>query len=406
VLIRNLSVVVTVLLFIQLVLGAIVRHTGGGLAAHLAGAAAALGISALLAVQAWPTRLRRITAGLLAGVCGQLLLGMTALAHREAALVTAAHQAFGAALLATAWVIVLTAWEGATSQERAALRVRIGDYIALTKPRLTLLAVVSAVVGFLMAARPPAWGLLLQTLIGSALVGAGANALNQWLERDADALMRRTQHRPLPAGRLSPRAARTFGWACSALGVAWLALTTTPLAGALGLLTIAIYVGVYTPLKRVTSLCTLAGAVPGALPPLIGWAAASGTLSAGAWALFAILFLWQLPHFLALAWIHREDYARAGFRMLPVLDPDGAITGRQMVLYGLALIPASLFPTILGVAGPYYFFGAALAGLWFLSVTVMAACRPSSALAGRVFTASISYLPVVLGLMVIDRVPA
>jgi len=165
------------------------------------------------------------------------------------------------------------------------------------------------------------------------------------------------------------------------------------------------YVGVYTPLKRTTALCTLVGAIPGALPPLIGWAGARGGLGLEAWVLFAMLFLWQLPHFLAIAWVHREDYARAGFQMLPIVDPDGASTARQIVLYGLALVVISLLPTVLGVAGPLYFVGAATAGLWFLSSAVSAARHRSCAVAHRLFLTSVGYLPAVLSLLVLDKTP-
>ena len=282
----------------------------------------------------------------------------------------------------------------------------VRDYVVLTKPRLTALAVIAAVVGFLMAAaRPLHLALLFSTMFGAALVGAGANALNQWMERDADALMRRTHARPLPAGRMPPANALGFGAALAVLGLACLAWRTNLHAAGLGLLTLISYLGIYTPMKRRTPLCTLAGAVPGALPPLIGWAAARGSLELGAWVLFAILFLWQLPHFLALAWVHREEYARAGFRMLPVVDPDGESTSRQMILYGAALLPTSLLPTILGLTGPRYFIGAGVIGVWFLWMAIGAARQRSPALANRLFLASIGYLPMLFVLMVVDRIP-
>jgi protoheme IX farnesyltransferase len=177
------------------------------------------------------------------------------------------------------------------------------------------------------------------------------------------------------------------------------------LTSVLACITLVSYVGLYTPLKRKTALCTLVGAIPGAMPPLIGWAGACGKLDLEAWVLFAILFLWQLPHFLALAWVYRDDYARAGFQMLPVVDPSGLSTARQMVLYGLALLPTSLLPTLLGVTGPFYFIGAAVVGVWFFGTAVSAARHRSCALANRLFLASVGYLPVVLSLMVIDKTP-
>ena len=283
---------------------------------------------------------------------------------------------------------------------------RVSAYLELTKPRLTLLALLAGLVGFLVgSARPIDQALLWWTLLGCALVGGGGNALNQWLERGPDALMRRTRSRPLPTGRLQPIEALAFGLLLSILGIACMAWRAGLIAAALGLTTVVSYVAIYTPLKRVTPLCTLIGAVPGALPPVIGWAAARGHVSLEAWVLFSILFLWQLPHFLAIAWVHREDYAAAGFRMLPVVEPDGWSTSRQMVLYVLALLPISLLPTYLGVAGRIYFLGAMAAGLWFAAMTVAAARARSMALARQLFLASIGYLPVVLCLLVADRVP-
>ena len=279
------------------------------------------------------------------------------------------------------------------------------DYLALTKPRLTALALLATFVGFLMGSLRP-WShlwVLIPTLLGAALVGAGANALNQWAERDTDALMRRTRCRPLPAGRLSPAHALRLAVVMAGLGLVVLFGLVNSLAGWLGAATLISYNGLYTPLKRKTSLCTLVGAIPGALPPLIGWAAARGTLGLEAWVLYAIMFLWQLPHFLALAWLYRDDYARAGFPMLSVVDPEGFTTGRQIVLYGLALLPTSLLPTLLGLTGSWYFIGAGVIGFWFVATAVAAACARSSALANRLFVASVGYLPVLLCLMVIDK---
>ena len=283
-------------------------------------------------------------------------------------------------------------------------RERLDACLELTKPRLTMLAVLTTVVGFVMGATQPFQGwMLAATAVGAALVGGGANALNQWLERDADALMRRTQCRPLPTGRLRPSQALLFGLTLSLAGVLLLHRCVNALAAQLALLTLISYVGMYTPLKRKTALCTLVGAVPGALPPMIGWAAARGTIEGEAWVLFALLFVWQLPHFLALAWAHRDDYARAGFQMLPVVEPDGASTARQMVLYSAALLPISLLPTMVNLAGPWYFLGAVVAGLWFSWVAIAAARHLSETLTQRLFLASVQYLPLVLLLMVLDK---
>ncbi len=293
----------------------------------------------------------------------------------------------------------MSGWTG--SHTLVPARRRLSDFVALTKPRITFLVVLTAMVGFL-AARRGAWDpvLLLRALAGTALVAGAASALNQWVERDADALMRRTLRRPLPAGRLVPRDSVVFGLVLAAVGTAYLALTVGVLAGALAAATAASYLLVYTPLKRVTSLATVAGAVPGAIPPMIGWAAARGRLDAGAWVLFLILFFWQMPHFLALAALYRRDYARAGFRVLSVVDPDGASTGRQSALYALALLPVSLMPAFLGMAGRVYFFGALALGLGFLFYALRFALRPGAqAQASSLFHYSLLYLPVLCTLM-------
>jgi len=293
---------------------------------------------------------------------------------------------------------------GSGSAALAPERRRLADFVALTKPRITFLVVLTALIGF-VAARNGEWYLVLlaRTLAGTALVAAAASALNQWVERDADALMRRTLRRPLPSHRLSPRDSVVFGVALAAGGTAYLALTVGALAGVLAAVTAASYLLVYTPLKKVTSLATVAGAVPGAIPPMIGWAAARGRLDAGAWVLFLILFFWQMPHFLALAALYRRDYARAGFRVLSVVDPDGASSGRQSVLYALALLPVSLMPAFLGMAGRLYFFGAFALGLGFLAYGVRFALRPGSQPhAASLFHYSLLYLPALCTLMALD----
>ena len=248
--------------------------------------------------------------------------------------------------------------------------------------------------------------LLAHTLIGTALVAAGTNAWNQIRERDVDALMARTRRRPLPSGRLTPRAAAWFASAITVGGVAYLAATVNLLTAGLAALTFASYVLLYTPLKRTTSLNTLVGAVPGALPIVGGWTAAGGSLNGGVAALFWILFLWQLPHFLALAWLYREDYRAGGFKMLSVTDDDGRDTGRMALLYAMALLPISLLPTLLGVTGAWYFFGALALGAVYVAAGagLLAAATPTRA--WRLFFVSIIYLPALLTLMVLDKVVA
>ena len=274
------------------------------------------------------------------------------------------------------------------------------DWMELTKPRITSMVVFTALVGFVTAAPSSPWSpLLAAALVGTGLVAAGASVLNQVLERDTDALMLRTRARPLPAGRVAPAAARAFGAVLTAAGLAALVGWSGPLAAAVAFTTWASYLFLYTPLKRKTPLATLVGAVPGALPPVIGWAAARGQLDAGAFILFAILFLWQVPHFLAIAWLYRDDYARAGFPMLPVLDREGSFTSRQAVVHSLALLLVSLAPAVAGLAGPAYLAGALLLGA-ALTVFALRLARARDLVAARaLFLASVLYLPALSSLL-------
>ncbi len=279
---------------------------------------------------------------------------------------------------------------------------RLADLVELLRLRMTLLVLFTVAAGAFLAARgavEPA--LLLQAVLGTGLVAAGASCLNQLLERHTDGLMLRTENRPLPAGRLQPGVVLALGVALTTGGLVCLTLRA-PAAALVAAFTFASYVFVYTPLKRRTSLNTLIGAVPGALPPVIGWTAVRGSLDAGALALFVIVFLWQVPHFLAIAWIYREQYARAGLMMLPVMDRDGARTGRQMVRYCLALVPVSLVPTLLGMAGPVYVAGAAVLGLGFLAAALAFVRKPSAVQARRVLRASLIYLPALFLLLLVD----
>jgi protoheme IX farnesyltransferase len=282
----------------------------------------------------------------------------------------------------------------------------VADYLELTKPRITLMVVLTALVGFVMGARGGASGpALLTALLGVALVASGASALNMLLERDTDARMRRTRDRPLPASRLQPADVLWFGMALTVSGLLGLYFGSGPTAAAVAFVTWASYVFVYTPLKRRTSLSTLVGAVPGALPPVIGWAAARGSVDAAAFVLFAILFLWQIPHFLAIAWIYREDYARGGLPMLPVLDPEGHLTGRQAVSHSLALLFVSLAPAAAGMTGRVYLAGAVLLGMALTAVAVRAAIVRSTPAARALFLARIIYLPLLSALLLLDRRP-
>lgn len=274
----------------------------------------------------------------------------------------------------------------------------------LVKARLTALVLLTTLVGFYVAVRQAVdYALMLNTVFGTALLASGAAALNQLLERDFDAKMRRTEQRPLPSGRMQPQTVLILGGAFSSLGLVYLALTVNLLTSVLGAITLVSYVCIYTPLKRVTSLNTVVGAIPGALPPLMGWTAARGEISIEGWALFAILFFWQLPHFLAIGWLYRDDYARAGFAMLPVLDADGVRTGRSAVSHTLGLLPVSLFPFVFHLAGLAYLFGALALGSAFLWFAIRFAKQMTPLTARQLFLASIIYLPLLLGLMVLDK---
>ncbi len=293
------------------------------------------------------------------------------------------------------------------------LALPVRDYIALTKPRITWLILMSTGIGYFFGL-PGAGGwweflksvdcvALFHTIAGTGLVASGTAALNQWYERDADAQMRRTHSRPLPAGRISANGAFAFGIALSILGFVELWAAVNLLSAAIAAFTLATYLLLYTPLKQKTWWSTTIGAIPGAMPPLIGYAAASGVLTRQAWVLAAILFLWQFPHFYSIAWLYREDYARAGIRMLPVVEPDGRSTSRQIVVYGMALIPASLVPAIMGMSGVFYSIGALLLGIWFLHSGVRVAFDRTAARAHKVLISSVLYLPMIYGLMLLDR---
>jgi protoheme IX farnesyltransferase len=288
--------------------------------------------------------------------------------------------------------------------ERLGARERLAAYAELTKPRITFLIVLTAAAGFALASPGRVdYAALCSAMVGIALLSSGIATLNQYMERDLDALMRRTADRPLPSGKLLPWEALLFGAGLTVLAEVYLAVLVNPLSAVLGLTVIAGYLFAYTPLKTRTTLSTMVGAFPGAVPPLIGWAAARGSISIEAWVLFAILFLWQFPHFLAIAWMYREDYARAKILMLPVVEPDGRVTAQQIVVYTLLLLPVSLLPAVLGISGKVYLYGAIILGLLFLYSSVRAALSKSRQEARRLLLASVIYLPLLFILMVINR---
>ncbi|HLH18994.1 MAG TPA: heme o synthase [Bryobacteraceae bacterium] len=287
------------------------------------------------------------------------------------------------------------------------------DYIELTKPRITWLILMSTGIGYFFGLPGAAnWQQFLakisffslfHTILGTGLIASGTAALNQWYEREADRKMRRTARRPLPMGKMSAGRALAFGIALSVAGFLELWLGANLLSALIGAFTLASYLFLYTPLKQRTWWSTTVGAIPGAMPPMIGFAAAAGTITPQSWVLFAILFLWQFPHFYSIAWMYKEDYARAGIRMLPVVEPDCRSTARQIVLYGLALVPVSLAPALLGMSGRLYLAGALILGLWFLYSGVRVALDRTMDRARGVLLASVLYLPLIYGLMLVDR---
>ncbi len=283
------------------------------------------------------------------------------------------------------------------------------SYLELTKPRITGFILMSTAIGFLCGANyaglsfASTWLPLIHTLIGTGLIASGTAALNQWYERVADAKMNRTKQRPIPSGRVTPAHALWFAILLSIAGFAELWIGTNRLTALLGALTLAMYLFIYTPLKQRSPVSTTIGAIPGAMPPLIGFAAAAGTLTAGAWVLYAILFLWQFPHFYAIAWMYREDYARAGIRMLPVVEPDGASTARRMIWFSLLLIPVSLLPRFLGMAGTVYLAGAIGLGAMFAYSAMRVWSERTTVRARQVLLASVVYLPFLYGLLALDR---
>ncbi len=290
--------------------------------------------------------------------------------------------------------------------EKVSVRQRTMDYLALMKPRMVVMILAVTVAGFYMGStQTPGWMRLLHLLIGVALASGGTLALNQYIERQEDALMPRTQSRPLPGGRLQPLSALWFGLFVTLAGLLYLGLRVNVLASLVTAAITGSYLFWYTPLKRKTSLCSVVGALPGALPPVTGWVAARGTFDSEVWVLFAILFLWQLPHSLAIAWLYREEYARAGFRLLPVLYPDGRSTGRQIVLNCLALLAVGLLPTLIGMTGPVYFVAMLILGLGFLGFGLDLARARTVEAARRLVLVSLVYLPLTFLVMVLDKMP-
>jgi protoheme IX farnesyltransferase len=281
----------------------------------------------------------------------------------------------------------------------------LADLVALTKPRVVVMVLVTTIVGYYVgSATPPDYARLLHLIVGTLLAAGGTLAFNQYLEREVDGRMTRTRTRPLPDGRLQPLEALLFACGTTVVGLVYLAVSTNARAALVTMAIAVLYLCAYTPLKVRTALCTLVGAVPGALPPVAGWAAARDDLALGAWVLFGIMFLWQLPHTLAIARLYRDDYARAGVRVLPVVDAAGTSTERQILSGSLALVAVSLLPTLIGLAGGVYFTGALILGSGLVVLGAAQARTPSTISARRVMFASLLYLPVLLGLLAFDKI--
>jgi heme o synthase len=286
------------------------------------------------------------------------------------------------------------------------LASRANAYVALTKPDVSFLVLMTTAAGYYMGARGAVdWLHLIQTVFATLLIAAGTATLNHYIERESDRYMRRTASRPLPSGQLQPREALWFGVILSVAGAVDLYFTAGFLASGLGILTSMSYLLAYTPLKKRTVWATAVGAFPGAIPPMIGWVAATGTLDRGAWLLFAILFFWQFPHFYAIAWMYREDYARAGIQMLPVVDREGTRTFRQIILTAIALVGVSLLPAVMGLAGVRYFFGALVVSTALVQVCLWASSSRTNVRAKWLMHATVLHIPLLLGLMIYDKIP-
>jgi protoheme IX farnesyltransferase len=286
------------------------------------------------------------------------------------------------------------------------ISARASAYVSLTKPDVSFLVLMTTAAGYYMGVRGPVnWLHMMHTIFGTMLIAAGTAALNHYLERDSDRYMRRTASRPLPSGLLQPREVLLFGLALSIAGAVDLYFVAGSWASGLGVATCLSYLLAYTPLKRRTVWATFVGAFPGAIPPMIGWVAATGSLDRGAWLLFAILFVWQFPHFHAIAWMYREDYARAGILMLPVVDPKGTRTFRQIILYAIALVGVSLLPAMMGLAGVLYFFGALVTSTAMVQVCLWAASSRTNVRAKWLMHATVMHIPILLGLMAFDKIP-
>jgi protoheme IX farnesyltransferase len=413
------ALVTTLVVYAQLILGATVRHADRAVAAHILGAMVVWVCAGITIFSIVPSMRRKdflwpaVALGLL--VLAQFFVGIATLVVRvpKAAhgqldplqiYLPTLHLALGALTLAASFILAVQSFRFLTLPSAEKSKFLLRDYIELAKPRILSMVLVTTTIGFFLAGDGiRSIPLLLAALIGVGAVAGGAATLNNYLERDVDAKMERTRNRPLPRGAVAPSSALSFGVVLMLFGVILLVWLVNLLCGFLALLAAFLYVLVYTPMKRVSWLNTSIGAIPGAIPPLCGWAAASGELGVGAWVLFAILFAWQHPHFYAIAWIFRDDYRNAGFRMLSVIDPSGARAFRQIVWFSVLLLGVSLAPTAIGITGAVYFYGAALLGAAMLALAVLLRATKTAENARRLFLSSLIYLPMLWVLMIFDR---
>jgi protoheme IX farnesyltransferase len=424
---RWMALITTVVVYCQIILGATIRHAEHAILAHIFGAMIVFLAAGTAAMTIFPSVKRKdfalLAVGLLGLVFTQLWLGIWTLIVRVPkatsgqlselqVIVPTVHLAIGALILGLSFALTLKCF-GCLRSTVPQSKIPINGYVEMAKPRIVSMVLVTTALGFFLgsglfhrnlgeSANLREWPLLLLTLFGVGSATGGAAVLNNYLERDADAKMERTRHRALPAGLVPPEHALAYGVTLVLAGVMVLARGVNLLTAFLVLLAAFLYVIVYTPLKRLTWLNTSFGAIPGAIPPLCGWAAATGRLDLGAWMLFLILFAWQHPHFYAIAWMFKDDYRNAGFKMLPVVDPSGASTFRQTVLFASLLLGISILPTMIGMTGRVYFTGALLMGLVLLAVVALFTRTKSFLAARRLLRASIVYLPLLLILIIVD----
>jgi len=418
---HHIAIALTASIFIQLVFGALVRHTGHLFSYHLVGAIIVAILIGWIHLRVWSHHysfpiIRKISTLLVSGIFLQLALGMISfllLVSRvgslskpmTAAFITSAHVVLGAALLGLSVALSLVAFKTKTAAIKQT-KTKLSDYVELTKPGISFMAGITALAGYVLGSKGEInYFQLAHTIIGTLMIAAGAGTLNMLIEKETDARMKRTQRRPIPAGRLKPGEALFMGAFLSVLAIVYLSLMVNPLTALIAGLTLSIYLYIYTPLKKITYLCTVVGAVAGALPPVIGWAAATNGVGMQAWILFGIIFFWQFPHFFSLAWVYRDDYELGGLHMLPARPgkkPDGNRTALGMVINSTGLLIVSVLPTFLGLTGFFYLLAASALSVWMLTYSILFFSDHSIKNARKIFYASLAYVPTLVIFMVLN----